>query len=365
MSNSDPTRPLSTGRGPQVEASAPGRVNLMGDHTDYNDGFVLPVAIPQTTRLVLSARTDDTVNIGSTQQPVRGSYQLGHEQKENGWLDYVQGVTATLRLAGHTLGGFDAHVTSQVPMGAGLSSSAAFTTALLRALRLAFGLKLTDLELARLAQAAEVEFVGVPVGIMDPLAASLGRTGCALFVDTRSLSTREISMPEQLELVVIDSGVVHNHAAGAYRQRRSECEQAAAALGVRSMRDLGIEDVVASQIEPTLKRRALHVVSENLRVLDTVHALEQLDRDRLKHLFSESHASLRDDYEVSAKGLDLLVSIASQQPEVVAARMTGGGFGGSVVLLVERAGALAVSQRVALLYDERSLFTARVLLPVS
>ncbi len=218
------------GREPDVRAEAPGRVNLIGEHTDYNGGFVLPAAIPQRTLVELALGSTARVtawsaNIGA--QGVRNAYALGSEIPLGTWVDYVQGVTQALRAAGHPLGGFSVAIRSTVPVGSGLSSSAALEISLLKALRQAFDLPLTDVQLAQLGQRAENDFVGAPVGIMDQMACALADESHALFLDTRTLVYDRIPLPTSAELIAINSGVEHSHAAGDYRTRREECERAA------------------------------------------------------------------------------------------------------------------------------------------
>jgi galactokinase len=340
-------------------------VNLIGEHTDYNEGYVLPVPIPQQTHVELDLREDRHVSVRSAEQAVAGEYDLGAEARRGGWLDYVQGVTLALHSAGHVISGFEARISSNVPMGAGLSSSAALEVALLRALRTAFSLPLNDVEIARLGQAAEVDFVGVPVGIMDQMACSVGRPGRALFLDTRTLQTRDVPIPQEFELVVIASGLVHAHDAGDYRTRRAECEQAVQRLGRRWLRDVSLGELEQHrELEPVLRKRARHVISENARVLETVEALQMLDRSRLRALFAASHASMRDDYQVSVPEIDRLVALAEQTPGVIGARLTGGGFGGSVVMLAERDQAARAARNVARLYEQETGRTPSVLLPL-
>src|SRR5689334_15748651 len=322
------------GRPPAVTADAPGRVNVIGEHTDYNGGFVLPAAIPQRTRAALALRDDATVRAASAE--VEGGrpaeYRLGEERPGRGWLDYVQGVTDRLRAGGHPVAGFDLAVTSDVPVGSGLSSSAALEVSVLRALRAALGLALDDVALALLAQRVETEFVGARVGVMDQMAASLAEGHALLFLDTRSLAWRRVPLPPSIELVVVDSGVAHSHATGEYNRRRAECEEAARRLGVALLRDVGPEELGrVANLPDVLARRARHVVTENARVLEAVGALEADDAERLGALLVRSHASLRDDYEVSSPELDLLVDLATADPDVWGARLTGGGFGGSIV----------------------------------
>jgi galactokinase len=346
------------GRPPTVTADAPGRVNLIGEHTDYNGGFVLPTAIPQRTRVELAPRPNQTVRAISADVPGAAGaleYALGAEQPGRDWLDYVQGVTQVVRAAGHRFPGFDLRITSQVPIGSGLSSSAALEVSLLRALRSAFRLGIDDVQLALLGQRAENHFVGAQCGIMDQMAASLADEHTALFLDCRTLDYQRVPLPAGADLVVINSGVAHDHAAGDYNTRRAECEQACRLLGVAQLRDLGVADLSRLDALPEpLKRRARHVITEDDRVLRAVEALRAGDLPLLGRLFYESHRSMRDDYEVSVKEIDLLVDLAAGEPAVYGARLTGGGFGGSVVLLARSGTGADVARRIAAAYAERS-----------
>ncbi|HEY1335121.1 MAG TPA: galactokinase, partial [Myxococcaceae bacterium] len=301
------------GAEPEVSAEAPGRANLIGEHTDYSGGFVLPVAIPRRTRVELRRRTDDVVQVHSVQLGSTETFRVGAEAPRRDWVDYVQGVTALARP--RPLGGFEARIDSDVPPGSGLSSSAALEVALLRALRQASGWELSDLEVALLAQRAEVEFVGAPVGVMDPMAASLGRAGEALFIDTQSLRAERVALPPGLGIAVVHSGISHDHSSGEYRVRRRECEEATRALGVPSLRSVTLEDLPRIEALPhPLARRARHVVSENARVLEAVEALRAAAFERLGALLVEAHRSLRDDYQVSVPDLDRLVALAAEAP---------------------------------------------------
>ncbi|HVL69806.1 MAG TPA: galactokinase [Vicinamibacterales bacterium] len=349
---------------PEIHAEAPGRVNLIGEHTDYHDGFVLPCAVPQRTFVTLVRRGDRRVRLVSAQMPQVIEYELGRERRQSAWGDYIQGVTWALASSGFVLSGFDLDVRSEVPVGSGLSSSAALEVATLRALRTAFELSIDDVELAKLAQRAEVEFVGAPVGIMDQMAASLAGEREALFLDTRTLTCERIPLPAALELVVIDSGVAHHHAGGDYVTRRRESEEAARHLGVERLRDAGTGALARlSSLPPVLARRARHVITENARVLEARAALVDGDLATLGRLFAASHASLRVDYEVSIPPVDLLVELAAAQRGVYGARMTGGGFGGAIVAAVEAGRGAMVGRAVAAAYGEKSARRARVLVP--
>lgn len=353
------------GAAPAVQGAAPGRVNLIGEHTDYNGGFVLPTPIPQRTIVALRPTGGNMVRASSANiGAALAEYDLGTERPGRGWLDYLQGITRLLRMEGHRFGGFDVLVESTVPLGSGLSSSAALELAFLKALRTAFELRLGDLALARLGQRVENEFVGAHVGIMDQMACGLGQAGSALFIDTRSLGFERIPLPADGELVVINSGVAHQHAAGDYNTRRAECERAAALLGVGQLRDVGPADLprIAGLPEP-LSRRARHIVTENQRVLDAVACLRAGDLAGLGELFLASHASQRDDYAVSIPPIDLLVELAQRDPAVYGARLTGGGFGGSVVLLVRAGAGGAVARGVVAAYQEQTSHHATVLVP--
>jgi galactokinase len=354
------------GRQPDVTTSAPGRVNLIGEHTDYNDGFVLPLALPLGTRAAIGRRADDLARVSSRERDDGriGEYRVGQEQPGRGWLDYVQGVTFALRAAGFDLTGFDLALESDVPLGSGLASSAALLVVVLRAVRAALGLVLDDITLARIGQRAEVDFVGARVGIMDQLCASLGDEAHALFVDTRSLAYDRVPFPPTLELAVIGSGVAHSNAAGEYNTRRSECERACDLLSVASLRDVGVGDIDRiDRLPAPLSRRARHVVTENQRVLDTVAALRAGRLDELGPLLAASHCSMRDDYQVSVAEIDLLVELAVARSDVLGARLTGGGFGGSIIALTAAGRAAEAGQAIVDEYRARTGRPGQLLVP--
>jgi galactokinase len=355
------------GVAPRASAWAFGRVNLIGEHTDYNGGFVLPALIPQSTVAVVAPGAGSTVRVWSRELSLGLAYEtftLGAEAPRRTWVDYVQGVTVALRRAGVSLRGFDLALASDVPLGSGLSSSAALEVSLLRALRQLQALPIDDLTIATIGRAAETDFVGAPIGIMDQMASSLAQPGVALFIDTRTLETEAVALPAGVELVVIDSGVSHNHAHGDYRTRRAECQRAAALLGVAELRDIGVGELArVASLPPPLDRRARHVVTENQRVLDAVAAMRGGDARTLGALFTASHISQRDDYECSVPEVDELVAIAIAEPGVVGARLTGGGFGGSIAALAWEPEGAASAARIAAEYTRRTDRRATVLVP--
>ena len=352
------------GRPPQVTAEAPGRVNLIGEHTDYNGGYVLPAAIPQSTRIEFAPGSGLRVRLWSAQFPGPPvEYELGCETRGGGWADYAKGMTQVLATRG-TLEGFDARIESTVPVGSGLSSSAALEIALGRGLRTLFGIEIDEVELARAARRAENELVGAPVGIMDQMACSLADQATALFLDTRTLEYSRIPIPRSATIVVIDSGVSHSHADGDYATRRRECAEAARLLGVAELRDVGLDHMRRIEALPApLDRRARHVVTENARVLETVEALKANDLDRIGRLFAASHASMRDDFHVSVPAVDALVIAATLVRGVYGARLTGGGFGGAIVALASRGREQEAAAEIVQRHEHAGHAGARVLLP--
>ena len=323
------------------ETRAPGRVNLIGEHTDYNDGLVLPLAIDRHCRVEAVRRTDRVLRIRSREQAEAVEIRLDGATPQRAWTDYPVGVAVALEQSGVQLSGADLTIASDVPPGGGLSSSAALEVAVAQALLALAGAARDPIEIARICQRAENEFVGARCGIMDQMASLAARAGHALLLDCRSLEVRHVALPQAVRIVVVDSGVRHALASGEYNRRREECERAVALLGeehpgLRSLRDVAPGDLAAARrrLPDVLARRCRHVVTENARVEAMSRALESGRLDQVGALLSESHTSLARDYEVSCPELDALVRIARDAPGCVGARMTGGGFGGCTVNLV-------------------------------
>ncbi|MBV9411428.1 MAG: galactokinase [Acidimicrobiia bacterium] len=316
------------GHDPDEVWRAPGRVNLIGEHTDYNGGFVLPIAVDRFTTVAVGRRGDDEIRCRSLQM----------SSADRGWRKYVDGVVQALADVGVRPGGADLLVDSTVPTGAGLSSSAALEVATAASLSALAGETLDGQTLASVAYRGETVYVGVPVGIMDQTVVALAADRHALFLDTRSLDTEQVPFDPSasgLGVVVIDSGVRHKLDDGRYAERRRQCEAAAAALGVDQLRDATPGQVESAAIDATLRRRARHVVTEDERVLEAVELLRGGEVQGLGPLLLASHASLRDDFEVSIPELDRIVDKAVAEG-ALGARMTGGGFGGSAIALVPR-----------------------------
>jgi galactokinase len=323
---------------------APGRVNLIGEHTDYNDGFVMPAAIRFSTWAAASPRSDNTVTVHSENFSETAEFRLDDlpAKSRKNWSDYAAGVLSALQRAGHRLRGADLLIQGEVPIGSGLSSSAAFETVVAFAMVSLAGSRKPDrTELALLCQQAEREFAGVQVGIMDQFVSGHAKAGHALLLDCRSLDCELLPLPAEPSVVICNTMVHHELAGSAYNQRRTECEAGVARLarrfeGIKALRDVTPDQLeqVREDLSPVVYRRCRHVVTENARVLDAARALIDADFEHFGALMYESHRSLRDDYEVSCKELDVMVDIARALPGVYGGRMTGGGFGGCTVNLI-------------------------------
>ena len=342
------------GTTPESVATAPGRVNLLGEHTDYNDGFVLPTAIPQGTTVNIGFSQDEQYHFYSQELDERVDFS--GEATPQGFARYIWGCIRVLEPEIYNIPPLNLHVTSSVPIGSGLSSSAALEVATLRGLRSLLKLQIDDVKIAQLAQQAEIQYADVQCGIMDQMASSLADTEHMLFLDTRTLERQLIPFPAGTAVVVIDSGVPRTLAGSGYNQRRAECEAAAQQLGVKALRDITDVSAVESLPEP-LKRRARHVISENNRVLE---ALQGVSAERFGELMNASHASLRDDYEVSVPALDRLIAILQATEGVFGARLTGAGFGGATVALVAAKAAKAIAPQALERYNSAD-YTGRIL----
>ena len=322
--------------------SAPGRVNLIGEHTDYNEGFVLPFAINRRTFAALARRDDGLVRVSSSWNHGIAEYVLRSASRTtiHGWAAYPLGVAWGLGQLGADLAalpGFDVHFASDVPLGSGLSSSAALECALAVALNDVWRLGFDRTRLVQAAHLAENDFVGAPTGILDQSASLLAREGAALFIDCREGSSSPVDLrldATGLSVLVIDTKVKHEHVSGGYAARRASCEKAARALGVRALRDVTVPQLLTTRgcLDDETYRRARHVITEDKRVIETVEALRTAGPSAIGDLMSASHHSMRDDFEISTPELDLAVSI-SMECGATGARMTGGGFGGSAIAL--------------------------------
>ncbi len=342
------------GRRPEVYR-APGRVNLIGEHTDYNDGFVMPAAINFFTWLAISQRSDATINIRSCafSEPVTIVLN-GDLRPRHAWSDYVVGIIDQIRQSGKQIAGADILIQSEVPMGSGLSSSAAIEVAAGFSLLSTNQYAVDRTELALLCQRAENLFVGMRCGIMDQFISCNGTIDHALMLDCRSLDFRLLPLSPASRMVICNTMVKHEHASGEYNKRRDECETGVLILrefipDIRALRDVSTRELeqYGEKLPGTIHRRCRHVVTENDRVQRAAKALEQHDMKQFGTLMAQSHVSLRDDYEVSSRELDLMVEIANRQPGIFGARMTGGGFGGCTINLVEASHAESFRDNVA------------------
>ena len=352
-------------RAPEGIWSAPGRVNLIGEFTDYNDGFVLPLALPFAAQASVARRHDELVRVASAQRREGDEFTVVAAELDElrpgttgGWASYVLGVIWALREVDADVGGLELYIDSDVPIGAGLSSSAALECSVALALRDLYGLPLSLQELAAVAQRAENEYVGVPTGIMDQTASLLCRSGHALFFDTRTFEMRQVPLdlePAGLTILVVNTGVKHTLGNSAYADRVRDCRRAAEELGVAALRDVAPEtmDTALAQItDDVVRSRARHVISEQSRVLEVVRLLESGRPAEVGPVLSAGHRSLRDDYEVSCAELDTVVDVAVESG-ALGARMTGGGFGGSAVVLVGLARAETVATAIAKAFAAR------------
>ncbi len=354
------------GRPAAYLVAAPGRVNLIGEHTDYNDGYVLPMAIERYTVLAADRAAQPRVRLYSANLDEDAAFPIDEPDVLDSpkWSNYVRGVVRCCQRRGMRPGGFDAVILSSVPLGGGLSSSAALEVAAATLIELLTGQVLDPLEKARLCQQAEHEFAGVPCGVMDQFTSVMAQPDHLLLLDCRSLQTNVVPLADpEVTALIIDSKVKHELNQGEYARRRAECEAAARALDVESLRDLtaGRLELARSSLDPVLYRRARHVVTESERTLAAADAMGRGDWNTLGSLLYASHQSLRDDYEVSCAELDLLVDLARSLGDgrgLIGARMTGGGFGGCTVSLVRTEAIDAVADAIGQAYFRETKFKA-------
>ncbi|OIQ25689.1 galactokinase [uncultured Vibrio sp.] len=337
---------------------APGRVNLIGEHTDYNDGFVLPCAINYQTVVAAAKRHDNVVRVISVDYGNQlDEFDLTAEiefQQDKMWSNYIRGVVKCLRLRGYEFKGADISVSGNVPQGAGLSSSAALEVVIGQTFKELYQLDISQAEIALNGQQAENEFVGCNCGIMDQMVSAQGRENHAMLLDCRSLETTAVSMPEEMVVVIINSNKQRGLVDSEYNTRREQCEQAAQQFKVKALRDVTLDQFLANKdrLDETVAKRARHIITENARTLEAAKALESGDIKRMGVLMQESHASMRDDFEITVKEIDLLVDIVKEAlGEEGGVRMTGGGFGGCIVALVPPTKVDDVRQAVASQYQ--------------
>jgi galactokinase len=351
------------GAAPACIVRAPGRVNLIGEHTDYNDGFVLPMAIDRAVWIALRPRPDGQVHVHSLDLDQSATFDLAALRHENaGWAEYVKGVAWALQQAGYRLTGWEGVLAGDVPRGAGLSSSAAVELATARAFQAVSGFPWDPPAMALLGQKAENLWVGMNCGIMDQMISAAGEADHALLIDCRSLATTSVPLPPGTVVVILDTATRRGLVDSAYNERRAQCEAAARYFAVPALRDVTIErfSAEAGGLDDVTMRRARHVISENARTLAAAKAMQRGDAVELGRLMDASHVSMRDDFEISGPALNTMVACAQEEPGCYGARMTGGGFAGCAVALVQADLAQAFAANVAARYEARANLTPAV-----
>ena len=341
---------------PSLIVRAPGRVNLIGEHTDYNDGFVLPMAIDRAIWIAVRPRTDRFVRIHSVDFEAEAVFSLDDLKKEQGWAEYLKGVAHILQAEGYKLSGWDGVMMGDVPRGSGLSSSAAVEMATARVFASVSNLKWDAAYMARIGQRVENQWVGVNCGIMDQMASAACKEGHALFLDCRSLEIQHVPLPDHVAVVVMDTSTRRGLVDSAYNERRSQCEEAARFFGVKALRDVSLDEFEKrkSGLREVVMRRARHIITDDQRVLDAMQAMQANDLVRLGNILNAGHISLRDDFEVTNEALNQIVEAAQEQSSCYGARMTGGGFGGCAIALVDAGKVNAFVDSVEKAYREKS-----------
>ena len=342
------------GHPPSFVVRAPGRVNLIGEHTDYNDGFVLPIAVDRAVWIALGPTFTQKVILHSLELKRSAEFSLEkikHENQE--WVEYIKGIAWALQQAGYLLKGWEGLITSDIPMGAGLSSSAALELAAARAFAAVSGYPWEAIKMAQIGQQAERDWVGVNCGIMDQMISALGQAGHGLLIDCRSLKTESVPLPPDITVVVLDTATRRGLVDSAYNERREQCKMAARFFGVPALRDVSQTefDAKAEALDPVVFRRARHVIKENIRTLQAAHTMSQKDAVKLGQLINASHISLRDDFEVSSPELDQMVDCAQQESACYGARLTGAGFGGCAIALVHADAVQKFTETVTINYQ--------------
>lgn len=354
------------GTPPDIIARAPGRVNLIGEHTDYNDGFVLPMAIDRAVWIALRPRNDSYVVIYSLDYDEVAEFspaEMSQESQRHGeWVEYMKGVAWALQEAGWTLNGWEGVMAGDVPIGAGLSSSAAIELATARAFAELSSHVWDAVEMAKICQRAENEWVGMKSGIMDQLISSAGVEGRALLIDCRWLTLEPVPLPPDTRVVIMDTTTRRELVTSAYNERRRQCEQAASFFNVPALRDVSLQqfEAAADLLDPVVAKRARHVITENERTLQAADAMRAGDATTFGRLMDASHTSLRDDFEVTNDALNTIVEIARRQAGCYGARMTGGGFGGCAVALVRADVEAAFIESVTAAYRQETGLDARI-----
>ncbi len=341
---------------PSFIVRAPGRVNLIGEHTDYNDGFVLPMTIDRAMWIALRPRDDHRLLLYSIDFENHIEFSLDTIKHNKGWGEYVRGVAWALQGAGFPLEGWEGVISSDIPIGAGLSSSAALEIATAKAFSVVGNWKFNPESMARIGQKAENEWVGANTGIMDQMISAAGKADHALLIDCRDLTTRHIPLPAETAVVIMDTSTRHAHTDSGYNERREQCEAAANYFGVSHLRDVTMDqfDLRSADLGDLPRRRARHVISENERVLRAVAAMIAGDVVEMGQLMNDSHISMRDDFEITNDELNIIAHLAQTQPGCFGARMTGGGFGGCAVALVEKSITPSFVDQVTASYQEKT-----------
>lgn len=348
---------------PTFMIRAPGRVNLIGEHTDYNDGFVLPMAIDRAIWIAIRPRSDQEVHLTSLDYGATAVFNLNHLTKgQNHWIEYVKGVAWALQQDGHPLQGWEGVMTGNIPRGSGLSSSAALELAAARAFTAVADIPWNAPLMAQLSQKAENQWVGVNCGIMDQMISAVGQKGQAVLIDCRSLETKTVPLPQGTAVVILDTATRRGLVDSAYNERRQQCEAAATFFGVPALRDVSVAQFLEMeyQLDDLTRKRARHVITENQRTLNASRAMQLDDAPLLGQLMHDSHISLRNDFEVSSKELDMMVTIAEIQESCYGARMTGAGFGGCAVALVNQFETETFVQIVAETYQQQANLTPNI-----